>query len=163
MVDLKPGWSFGEGLPVSPAAAALAELYLLLVSGRELRAEVFPNPDGGCAVAFYRGDERVELCIHADGLNVDMTVERGIGFDYEDSIEPVMSASLEEIMPQLVRLSRGERWSLRGSLTYGSTTRMFGAFDTPSSETPRPLQTDPPLRTAKGGSQSLKPLVPVPA
>ena len=45
---------------------------LVLASAQlQLRADVFPEPDGGCAVAFYRGEQKVEVRVHSDGQNFD--------------------------------------------------------------------------------------------
>src|SRR5438045_1674761 len=57
-----------HGMPaVSSVAREIAQSYVMLATGYGLDADAFPNPDGGCAVAFYQTDERVEVSVSVDG------------------------------------------------------------------------------------------------
>ena len=147
MLALSQGWSFGEGEPVTLQSIEVAERFVLIASQLSLTADVFPDLDGGCAVAFYQGEERVEVAISADGLRLSLRAERGIGNDYEDIIEPIENASRRDIFDEVDRLAQSAiTWKLYESSTYANTTSWLVDSDT-SSITLLPLH-------GEGGCQS---------
>lgn len=158
--DLEEGWSYGEGVPVSPLAIAAAEEFLFLAARLGLQADVFPNLDGGCAVAFYRENDCVEVSIHPDGRTVGIRAERGIGAEFDDIVPPRDNAQAQDAIKQVLRLVPEGEWSLRASSTYASSTEPVSGSAILFLDT-RPIQLIRSLlQTAKGGSQSSKPLVP---
>ena len=86
MAELPVGFSHGEGVPVRLEAINHAEELILLASDLKLEADVFPNLDGGCAVAFYNGEARLEVSVSPDGNKLDLSAEHGIGFQFEGVI-----------------------------------------------------------------------------
>jgi hypothetical protein len=158
--QLPAGWNHARGIPVSAQAIRLAERLVAVVCALGLKADVFPSDDGGCVVAAYRGEERVEISVNADGTQFGLRAERGLGFNYEDVIEPIENASVEDISRQILRLVREVEWNLLVSSTYATSTvradvSSISHFGTrPSHLIQRPLQ------TVEGGSQSSRPLVP---
>jgi hypothetical protein len=160
MCELSRGWSYGEGEPITALATAVAERYVTIASQLNLHADVFPNPDGGCAVAFYQGSERVEVGISADGTRLALRAERGIGYEFENVIDPVAPATPEQVYKQILELLPNELWTLHVPSTYASTNLTLNVFEMSYTRTPQLPATEHPLLTAAGGSQSLKPLVP---
>ncbi len=163
MLKLPMGWSHGEGLPVSEAAVTASEEFVLLAANMDLSADVFPNLDGGCAVAFYKGDDRVEVSVNSEGKRLGLRVERGIGFQFEDVVVPDNDATSETILNNLVELQmQNERgiWKLRVSSISDSSTAQVDDSATSYLGTPRNQITHRLLQMLEGGSQSLIPLVP---
>ena len=150
--DLLAGWSHGSGLPITSAAIAAAEELTLAAAQLQLRADVFPEPDGGCAVAFYRGERRVEARVHPDGQSFGLRAERGIGFQFENTIEPIENATRSQIYGTLIPLAIGETWSFE-YLTSDNLIELVDASGMSSTETPQHPQEEP-LRMDVGGSQS---------
>lgn len=84
LLDLAPGWSVdGDGEAITPAAIEAAERIADFASACGLDVTVFPNLDGGCSVAAYRGRDKVEIEITPTGHLGAITKERGIGFACE--------------------------------------------------------------------------------
>lgn len=161
MLQLEPGWSFGSGVPVTAEALSVAEEFVGLATLLRLDADVFPNLDGGCAVAFYAGEDSVEVSVSADGSALGMSVERGLGFDYEDVISPSSDVSAHDVYQQIVHLAQGDRWKLHVLFTSSTTTPESADSETRLSSTPSDRMIQTPLLTGVGGSQSSKHLVPV--
>lgn len=161
MADLPNGWSHGEGKPVTVLAIVAAQRYVTLASQLNLRADVFPNPDGGCAVAFYSGEELVEVSIDPEGKRLSLRAERGMGYDFENTIEPIEHATSRQVYDQVLRLIENDIWKLSVPSIYSSTDQMFAASEIWSIETHQRLWTEGPLLTDVGGFQFLKPIVPV--
>jgi hypothetical protein len=159
MADLPEGWSYGEGRPVTPLAISVAQRYIVIASQLNLTSDVFPNVDGGCAVAFYRGDQLVEVSISPDGNRLGLRAESGMGYEFENTIEPVERATSRQVYDHVLRLIENDSWKLFVPSIYASTGQSFGAFEIWSTETHQPLWTELPLLTDVGGFQSLKPLV----
>lgn len=161
LANLPRGFSHGEGLPVTEAAITYAEQFIFLASQLELDADVFPNLDGGCAVAFYKDSGRVEASINPEGNRVDLRVEHGIGFQFEEVLSPTENVGFTGVTDQLVRLRRfnNDIWKLSASSTSVSSTEPVDDSETLPTETHQDPK-DQILRTAKGGSQSSKWLVP---
>src|SRR5437660_1400810 len=89
MRELQAGWSHGAGVPVTDAAIRTGERFVALAFQLQLKVDVFPDPDGGCAVAFYSAENRVEVMVPPTGAEpFGLRVERGIGFQFEDVIAP---------------------------------------------------------------------------
>ncbi len=144
------------------SAIQYGEELILLGSQLELNSDVFPNLDGGCAVAFYNGEGRVEVSIGPDGAGVDLRVEHGIGFAFDEVIPPTGDAGPLDVLQHLVLLKMFDKeiWKLSASSTFASSTDKASDFVTfylgilQKSQAPRLLQTE------KGGSQSSISLVP---
>jgi len=117
MADLPAGFSYGEGIPITKAAINAAEQLILLASQLDLDADVFPNLDGGCAVAFYNDSEKIEVTVSPEGDRAALTFERGIGFQYEDVITPMENVGFVEIRNQALKLRRFDNaiWKLSAS------------------------------------------------
>ena len=161
MADLPHGWSHGEGAPVSWLAIGVAQRYVAMASQLNLAADVFPNPDGGCAVAFYRGDEMVEVAVSSDGQRLALRAERGIGYEFENIIDPIEQASSQQVYRQILKLIENDLWKSFEPSIYASTGLTLNVSGTSHIATRLPPPMDRPLRTDVGGSQSSKPLVPV--
>jgi hypothetical protein len=159
MAKLPVGWSHGEGIPVDRSAIALGEIFVYVGTVLELEVDVFPNLDGGCAVAFYREDVRLEVSINSTG-NYDLRIERGLGPYFDDVIPCKENAHRDLILHHLFRLAEHHRWSLPGYSTYASTTVVRGASGIWSTKTP-PRSPVNLLLTDEGGYQSSKRRVPV--
>ena len=154
--QLAPGWSFGRGAPVTAEAIAAAERYLDIGVQLQTKTDVFANLDGGCAVAFYRGTLKVEVNISPTGTTFGLRVERGIGFDFEDVIEPNENASFIEIHRELLRLSESEQSAWKSSASWISdySTGTGNVSGTSYTRTHRERQRLRRLRMDAGGSQS---------
>lgn len=160
MANFPAGFSHGEGFPVTEASILVAEQLIQLASDLELDADVFPNLDGGCAVAFYRDLGRVEASIGPEGDTVDLRIEHGIGFQFEEVISPKEDVGFGEIMERAIELRglNNHIWKLFASSTSGNSTGSVDDFGMCFTGIPQsPVN---PLPTVKGGSQSLRWLVP---
>ena len=159
--DFQAGWSHGSGVPITSAAIAAAEELVLAAAQLQLKADVFPEPDGSCAVAFYRGEHKVEVRAYSDGKHFGLRAERGIGFQFQDTIDPIENATRSQIYLTLIPLAIGETWPF-GSLISDSLTELVDASGMSSTEIHQPPQEDP-LRTDVGGFQSSMLYAPVAA
>lgn len=121
MANLPAGFSHGEGQPVTEIAILVAEQFIDLASHLELEADVFPNLDGGCAVAFYKDTEKIEVSISSEGDKANLIFERGIGFQFEDVLPPMENVGIAEIWEQALKL-RGNEWKLYASSISGTST-----------------------------------------
>jgi hypothetical protein len=159
MASLPVGFSHGEGFPVTRASISVAQQFVRWASDQAVEADVFPNLDGGCAVAFYKDALKVEVSISPDGNRFDLRIEHGIGLQFENLTEPrenVSRAEIQEIILALRGLNNGI-WKSSASSTFVNTTEPLGAFGICSSKTP---PSKPILPTVKGGSQSSRLFVP---
>src|SRR4029453_3098313 len=87
-VELPVGWSHGEGVPVANAAVRVAEHFVEVAAMLQLKADAFPGLQGECSVAFYFGDNSVEVVIHPQRLDkFDLHVEVGRGFQFQTLVE----------------------------------------------------------------------------
>ena len=159
--DFQAGWSHGSGVPITNVAIAEAEKLVLEAAQLQLKADVFPEPDGGCAVAFYRDEQKVEVRVHSDGQHFGLRAERGIGFQFENTIDPIENATRSQIYGRLIPLATGEPWSSE-SLTSVNLTVLVDASEMSSTEIPQRPQEDP-LRMDVGGFQSSMLYAPVAA
>lgn len=163
MANLPIGFSHGEGQPVTKIAILWAEYFINLASQLELEADVFPNLDGGCAVAFYKESEKVEVSISPDGDTANLIFERGIGFQFEDVIPPMENVGITEIIDQVTNLRRlnNDIWKLSASSISVTLTAPLEGSGTLSARMLQ-NQTHPPLLlTEEAGSRYL--ILPVPA
>lgn len=155
MTNLPVGFSHGEGQPVTEIAVLCAETFIDLASQLELQADVFPNLDGGCAVAFYKDSEKVEVSISPEGDKANLICERGIGFQFEDVIPPMENVGITEVMEQALKLRGIDKWKLSASSISDTLTALSGDSETLSARMPQ-NQTQPPLLlTAEAGSRYL--------
>lgn len=160
MANLPHGWSYGEGEPVTAAAIAVGKSYIAMASQLNLKADVFPNSDGGCTVTYYNGDELVEVSISPDGERLSLRGERGIGYDFENTLKPIECATARQVYDHILRLTENDIWRSFAHSIYASTDPKYGAFETWSIETHRRLWTERPLQTDAADFRFLKPLVP---
>jgi hypothetical protein len=159
MAKLHPGWSYGEGVPITHVSIAAAEGFILIASYLELRADVFPNLDGGCAVAFYRAEERLEVSISPNGRTFGLKAECGVGFEFEET-ESIENATLKQIGDCLGQLTvRNNLWKLSASSISGSTTEQANDLEMSCTRIHQTQRTPRPLQTAEGGSLFSKPFV----
>ena len=160
MAALPVGWSCGEGIPVLESAILCAEEFISWGVILDLSVDVFPNPDGGCAVAFYKEEDSVEVSIDPAGVHFTLRVERGVGFKFTDVIPPKDNATLDEILEQLVQLQMlGQTiWKLFASSISATSTEQRGDSAMSYIETQQDQQIPLLLQTAEGGSQSSRPL-----
>ena len=160
--ELPNGFSYGDGVPVTQEAIDFAEELILLASDLKLEADAFPNLDGGCAVAFYNGDAKVEVSIGPDGGNVALSAEHGIGFEFEGIFSITENVGWNEIIDQvsMLRMLEPKIWKLFASSTFANSTDVAGASATYCTEIPRRRPAPLILLTEKGGSQSLNSLAP---
>lgn len=112
LATLPYGWRYGEGIPPQQTAIQIAkEIYLRLADFR-LQADAFPSADGSLSLVFYADKKSVEINISKDG-NIDLSIEEGEGFDFEE-IENMPDVSTQEAIYQvtlLVRKSYTWNWS----------------------------------------------------
>lgn len=161
MADYPAGWSHGEGERISLDAIQTAKSLVLWAELLDLAADVFPNLDGGCAVAFYNVDERLEVNVDSSGAKLNLHVERGIGFDYEVITAPTDDVTRDELIEQLLRLRNLKIWKLSEFSTFASSIGVHGVSEMSSTRTPLGQPMHRPLQMVKGGSQSSTLLVPV--
>ena len=161
MASLPIGFSHGEGIPVSKSAISTAEELIVLASELELDADVFPNMDGGCAVAVYKKEERVEVSISRDGNKFDCRIEHGIGFQFDDVVPPMENVNFSKAIEQILKLWMidEEIWKLYESSTSASSTEQVNDFEIPPIGT-HPRQGQQILQMVRGGTQSSMLLVP---
>ena len=104
LADLPDGWRFGEGLPPQPnALLAAREIYQEAAPFR-LKADAFPGADGSLTLTFYAAERCVEVGISPDG-NIDISVEDGYGFDFEE-IKDISDASLLDVIREVSLLAQ---------------------------------------------------------
>jgi hypothetical protein len=152
MTALPHGWSYGQGIPVSPFAALLGATVVMIVCDSGLDADVFPNLDGSCAVAAYGGrNDKVEVSVHPTG-QLGLKVEHGFGFDFEEVVA-VADAKLPAVINEITNLLPRSPWKSSGFLTYVSTIEPADDSGTQSTETPESLR-GLSLLTERGGFQS---------
>lgn len=125
--ELRPGWSFGEGLPVSPAAISVATELLAWAPQLTLKADVFPGLDGECMVSFYGGDDAVRVIVYpgqADSFG--LRVERGHGPNFINVVEPSEHVARRDVYKHVVSLLAGDEhaWIFRAYSTSSSTTQL---------------------------------------
>jgi hypothetical protein len=163
LANLPIGFSHGEGRPVTGIAISCAENFINLASQLELEADVFPNLDGGCAVAFYKNSEKIEVSINPEGDKANLIFERGIGFQFEDVIPPMENVGITEILDQALKLRglNSDIWKLSASSISDTLTATLEGSEILSARMLQ-NQTHPPLlQTEEAGSQYL--ILPVPA
>lgn len=152
--ELPQGWNFGEGVPVSSLAIAVGEQLLVMAARLALQADVFPENDGGCVVAFYHDAERVQVSVSPDGRLVELSAERGIGPHFEDVVPPIENVRDQDVQTQALRLATEAAWSLLGSSTYASSTKEAGGSSILSLSNQAS-----PVQTVAGASLHLRPPV----
>ncbi|GAF78535.1 unnamed protein product [marine sediment metagenome] len=81
--ELEEGWDFGAGRPSPPKVVAFAQQICEAGKWFAKRANAFPGVDGGIVVAFYLGDNIVDVTVNTD-LTLDYVHERGTGVEYEE-------------------------------------------------------------------------------
>lgn len=151
---LRPGWHFGQGVPVSVNSITVAERFLSLAETLALRSDVFPGTEGECMVAMYQGDFCVRIVVDpdVDDAHYALRVERGKGLNVAIS-EENEHASLNDVCREAVKLVRSEPsasyhlWHLPEHFTSSTTTPNNKLFWISSSRTT-------PLKTEAGGHQS---------
>ncbi len=81
--ELSDGWHFGEGGPPSEDIIKQALEVCQIGKRYSLKCEVFPTVDKGVTVAFYDGDQCIEVTVTGENKLI-VSHEQGIGFDYEE-------------------------------------------------------------------------------
>jgi hypothetical protein len=119
MSALPNGWSYGEGVCISKEAINEAAFFVYVATDLGFKSEVFPNLDGGCAVAAYEGDETLEISVRPD-RRLCLRIEKGFGMDFEDVVPPTEDVSVDEAVTRLVEF-RNDIWSFASSIYETST------------------------------------------
>jgi hypothetical protein len=137
MANLPDGFSHGEGQPVTNIAISCAENFINLASDLELEADVFPNLDGGCAVAFYKETEKLEVSISPAGDKASLIFERGTGFQFEDVIPPMENVGYIEVFEQALKLRglNNDLWKLSASSISGTSIALLEDSEISSART----------------------------
>ena len=151
MNSFTAGWSHGEGLPVSIGAIRIAEFFVLVACDLGFACDVFPNLDGGCAVALYEGDERLEVSISPEAC-LDVRIEKGIGLEFNDILPRRHDVSIDWAIAQIIHF-RPNTWS-SGFLTYVNSTATANVSGTLSTVIQPNRQTQKPLLMDAAGFQS---------
>jgi hypothetical protein len=81
--ELEEGWDFGAGRPSPPEVVAFAQQICEAGKWFAERANAFPGVDGEIVVAFYFGDNIVDITVNTD-LTLDYVHELGRGVEYEE-------------------------------------------------------------------------------
>jgi hypothetical protein len=113
---LKTGWSYGRGLQIGENVIAKAEAIYRESYRPQLRAEAFPGTNGEVLLVFQRGDLSVHVTVNHD-LGLDLRMERGIGFNFEDVIVPLERVDEKTVRDHIATLARENAWTLRESST----------------------------------------------
>jgi hypothetical protein len=126
-VALPVGWHYGEGVPMDQTIIdGIRDLgYYAALFG--LKADAFPLLSGGCSVAFYSGDDRMEILIDPVGPPT-MVWEHGKGFDFTEE-PPFALETMENAKSCLLRFS-GRSWFSSGFFTPSSS--ILGRNDSPA-------------------------------
>jgi len=118
---LTPGWSHGEGVPVSGEAIRVAEYFVNAATQLQLKADVFPGLHGDAAVAFYQEQKSVEVIVHPGAHDAfGLRVEEGHGFQFT-LLEAKENASTVEVMSR-VRELVPDAWKSRASFHSANLT-----------------------------------------
>lgn len=125
--DLLPGWSLGEGLPVSRSAISVATELLAWASQLTLKADVFPGLDGECMVSFYGGDDAVRVIVYPEQPDsFGLRVERGHGPNFINVVEPSENVARGDVYKHVMNLLAGDEhaWIFRAYSTSNITTQL---------------------------------------
>jgi len=131
---LEEGWSYGEGGPIPFKVIEIAKKVYKVGSYHINSVNVFPGTDGSILVVFYKEDISIEVVINKD-LSLDLTLEKGIGFDYNILLEEydVRLTRIENIL----RKYKNYEWMSSGFFTTDTMTRIPGDFEASHSKTPQ--------------------------
>lgn len=118
-LSLPIGWHYGEGVPMDPSIKEnVTDLgYYAALFG--LEADAFPLLSGGCSVAFYSGDDRMEIMVDPFTAPV-ISWEHGKGFTFTEE-EQFGLQTLENAKSCLLKFS-GRSWFSSGFFTPYSST-----------------------------------------
>ncbi len=96
---LKEGWSYGEGSLIKKSTIDKAKSIYAIGKIYYNSINVFPDTNGSILVVFHNADISIEVTI-TEYLQLDIAVEKGIGFDYEviSEEEGISLKELEKIL-----------------------------------------------------------------
>lgn len=147
--ELPAGWNYGRGVAATAKAVAAALRLHRHGVGLGLETAAFPEETGGVVLAFYSGEDTLEVVVTADGA-YDVRRERGAGTDFEVAFD-LEEVSAQEVVGIITRFSGLPKWLSFGSLTPTSWTRVASVRQARPSGTQRPGTRTLPM--AVGGSQ----------
>jgi len=161
MSALPEGWHFGDGVPITRAAITEAQTLAMLAHAMGLATDAFPAIDGGCSIAIYNGENRLELIFDAQGEIRELHSERGIGDECNAATDPIENPSGGEVGAHLraLQAEQPRLWKSPDSSTFVSSTADSGRGAQPHLLTrvlSVPLQIRP---TIEEGSRSSRPRV----
>lgn len=84
--DLEDGWSYGEGAPIDADVIEKAKTLYKIGNYFVSDADVFPGTNGQILLVFYVDERSIEFTINKD-LSVDVSIEHGIGYEFEITYE----------------------------------------------------------------------------
>jgi hypothetical protein len=113
-LSLPTGWHYGEGVPMDPSIKeSIKDLgYYAALFG--LDADAFPLLSGGCSVAFYSADDRMEIIVDPSSPPI-VRWEHGKGFQFTEE-ELLALPTLENAKSCLLKFS-GRSWFSSGFFT----------------------------------------------
>lgn len=111
---LPAGWCYGEGVPIPKSILYRAKQVAYLGVELGLPVSAFPGLDGSASLAFYGIRDTLQIEVNQDGT-VDLSLERGYGFDFEVVLED-KNVSLARLENELTLLS----WNTFVQSTHGS-------------------------------------------
>jgi hypothetical protein len=115
---LQIGWHYGEGVPLQESIIQDIQNLTHYAALFGLDADAFPLITGGCSVAFYSNDDRMEITINPTAQPV-VSWEHGKGFNFTEE-QPSVLQTLEDAKSCLLKFS-GRSWFSSGFFTPSSS------------------------------------------
>jgi hypothetical protein len=120
--ELEEGWDFGAGRPPRPRVVEFAQKICEAGKWFAEPANAFPGVDGGIIVAFYFGDNIVDVTVNTD-LTLDYVHELGRGVEYEE-LACGEDVTWVFILAHLAGLNKqANAWNSLGPSTWQSMTQ----------------------------------------
>ncbi|MBW8035918.1 MAG: hypothetical protein FVQ79_09880 [Planctomycetes bacterium] len=138
---LEPGWSHGEGMPISDVVILIAESMYTYGASLDFDANAFPGLHGDVAVAFYKGARCLEIVIQPS-LTVDVHIEEGEGFSFKE-VSEIEQVSIKAAYSYLNDLLGEEEWTSRESSIPGNLISADSGFRTWPSNIPQGAEMTP--------------------
>lgn len=104
---LPVGWHYGEGVPLHQSIGQGVQDLAHYAALFGLEADAFPLLSGGCSVAFYSNDDRMEIVIDPTAKTI-VSWEHGKGFNFTEE-QPSVLQTLEDAKSCLLKFS-GRSW-----------------------------------------------------
>lgn len=104
---LPQGWDFGMGDPIDRRVVDIAVKIHEIGVIERLQTEATPEVDGGITLTFVSGENCLDVRIN-QGMTFDITIENGIGPDYQEILHRE-NVSLAEIRTFILNLKPDRR------------------------------------------------------